>query len=151
VRTAIPTRLLLQLLNATPEQYAAVQNILGTPEKRQPAFVTRGKRGRLRFENDFLDLWLGPDHYDLRDRNKARFCIQYLFRQGAFDRNSACHFEKEIDPYVRSESGLEPLPGYAETKLHHYFNPSTGKFARLGRDLVRSAGRGSGRYFLNVD
>lgn len=112
---------------------------------------TSGQRGRLRFENDFLDIWLGEERYDLRERNKARLCIQYLFAKAAFDKTSACHFEKQIDPFVRKHSKLEPLPNCAETKLHHYFNPSTGKLAQLGRDLVQSAGRGSGRYFLNVE
>jgi hypothetical protein len=109
-----------------------------------------GQRGRLRCESGFLDLWLGGEFYDLRERNKARLCIEYLFEKGAFDKTSARHFEKEIDPYVRKHSKLEALPDYAEKRIHHYFNPSTGRIGRLGRELVQSAGRGSGRYFLNV-
>ena len=121
--------------------------IKATPAARPEA----GSRGRLRWENDFADIWLGDERYDLRERTKARLCIQYLYDACAFDQRSARHFEKQIDPYVRKHSKLEPLPNYAETKLHHYFNPSRGKLAKLGRELIRSAGRGTGRYFLNVE
>jgi hypothetical protein len=109
-----------------------------------------GKIGRMRYENNFEDIWLDGIHHDLRERNKARLCIQYLFGKSAWNKTTACHFERQIDPYVREHSKLEPLPNCAEVKIHHYFNPSTGKFARLGRDLIQSAGRGSGRYFLKV-
>jgi hypothetical protein len=106
--------------------------------------------GRLRYRAGFGEVWVGDELYDLRRRPKARFCLQYLFEKAAFDAASARHFEKQINPHVRKLSKLEPQPDYAEIKIHHYFNPSTGKIARLGRTLIRSAGRGSGRYFLNI-
>jgi hypothetical protein len=106
--------------------------------------------GRLRYRAGFGEVWVGDELYDLRRRAKARFCLQYLFEKAAFDAASALHFEKQINPHVRKLSKLEPQPDYAEIKIHHYFNPSTGKIARLGRTLIRSAGRGSGRYFLNI-
>ena len=121
-----------------------------TAEEKPARNKSSGNRGRLRYENDFLDLWLGAEFYNLRKRTKARLCIQYLFENGAFDKTSACHFEKEIDPYVREHSKLERLPPNAERKFHHYFNSGTGKLAQLYRELIESAGRGSGRFFLNV-
>lgn len=106
--------------------------------------------GRWSYLPDFTRMWLNGEEYDLRERLKARLCLQFLVEQGAFAEASARHFEKQIDPYVRKHSKLEPLPDYAETKLHHYFNPSNGKLAKLGRELIVSAGHGTGRYYLNV-
>jgi len=111
------------------------------------------KLGRLSYLPGYSQVWfLGKelDEYDLQERNKARLCIQFLVEKEAVTAALARHFEKEIDPYVRKHSKLEPLPDYAETKLHHYFNPSNGKLAKLGRELIVSAGHGTGRYYLNV-
>jgi len=111
----------------------------------------RIKIGRLEYDEGFSDVWFRGEHYNLRERAKARACIQFLADGKSFDRKSALHFEKEIDPHVREQCKLEPLPGNAETKIHHYFNPSKSKTAKLGREIIKSAGRGTGRYFLNVE
>ena len=95
-------------------------------------------------------MWLGPEVFDLSDRPKARACIEYLVRKRALDPKSARHIEREINPHVRKVCGLEKLPDYFETKIHHYFNPSSGMLSRLWRGLIKSAGRGTGRYYLDV-
>ncbi len=109
-----------------------------------------GTHGRLRFANDFADLWLGEEHFDLRERNKARISIKYLYENRAFTPKTARHFERQINPYVRKHTKLDPLPRNAETKFRHYFNPSHSKYARLARSLIQSAGRGTGRYYLKL-
>ena len=112
--------------------------------------------GRLRYLPGFTRVWFrGKDsaayeEYDLQERSKARLCIQYLVEKEAFTPALAGHFEKEINPYVRARSKLDPLPDSAETKIHHYFNPSNGRLATLGRELIVSAGHGTGRYYLSV-
>jgi hypothetical protein len=102
--------------------------------------------GRWQFSSDFKDVWLGDEHYDLRGRAKARFCIQYLVAQQAFDADSARHLETEIDPFVREKCRLPPP---AEIRIQHYFNDRAGEIARLRRELVKSAGR-NGRFYLQV-
>jgi len=157
-------------MNATPEQCAAVELILGL--RAAAAGVARNKRkrasavkaeagvssadadvihrvGRLAYRNGFADVWLGEEHFDLSRRAKARACLRHLVEQRAFDANSARDLTTEIDPYVRAQCQLPELPGYGELKIHHYFNPSKSDVARLGRELIRPAGR-NGRYFLNV-
>ena len=112
--------------------------------------------GRLSFLPGFTRVWFrGKEseadvEYDLQDRNKARLCIQYLVEKEAFSQAAAIHFEKEINPYVRARSKLEAQTSAAEIKIHHYFNPSNGRLAPLGRGLIVSAGHGTGRYYLNV-
>ena len=102
--------------------------------------------GRLRYSPGFRDVWVGDTHYDLRERTKARLCLQYLVEMRAFDSSSARHLLDEIDPYVRKEGDFLPA---ARIKIDHYFNDRTKKLPRLRRDLIASAGR-NGRYFLNV-
>ena len=112
--------------------------------------------GRLCYLPGFTRVWFrgkkgaADVEYDLQERNKARLCIQYLMEKEAFSPASAVHFEKEINPYVRERSKLDPQSNSAEIKIHHYFNPSHGKLAPLGRELIVSAGHGTGRYYLNV-
>jgi hypothetical protein len=103
-------------------------------------------RGRLRYSPGFRDVWVGDTHYDLRERAKARLCLQYLVEREAFDTRSARHLVDEIDPYVRMEGDFPPA---ADIKIDHYFNDRSGKLPRLRRELVASAGR-NGRYFLRV-
>jgi len=102
--------------------------------------------GKLQYRTGFKDVWLGGEHYDLRGRAKARFCIQYLVAQRAFDAASARHLEKEIDPFVRKKCQLPPA---SEIRIQHYFNDRSGKLTRLRSDLVKAAGR-IGRFYLNV-
>ena len=171
MREVIPTELWLRLMNATPEQYAAVELILGCNTKRRKQRVETGNRkpegkqenvetlakrdviqrvGWLAYRNDFADVWLGEEHFDLSRRAKARACLRYLVEQRAFDAASARDLSQEIDPFVRAQCQLPALPGGGELKIHHYFNPSKSDVARLGRELLRPAGR-NGRYFLSVE
>jgi hypothetical protein len=148
------------LCEATPAQLAAIATILGLRGGREceveqledgktPSAADVIQRvGRFAYRNDFADVWLGDEHFDLSRRAKARACLRYLVEHRAFDTASARHLETEIDPYVRGQCQLPALP-YGELKVHHYFNPSTGDVARLGRELIRAAGR-NGRYFLCV-
>ena len=104
-------------------------------------------RGRLRYRPGFEDVWVGDTPFDLRERGKARLCLQYLVEKKAFDASSARHLVDEIDPYVRERG---KFPRAAEIKIGHYFNDRRGKLRRLRRELIASAGR-NGCYFLRVD
>ena len=106
--------------------------------------------GRLSYLPDFTWVWLDGEEYDLRERLKARLCLQFLIEQEAFAEASARRFETEINPYVRTHSMREPQRENAEIKIHHYFNPSTGRLAKLGRGLIQLAGHGTGCYYLKV-
>jgi hypothetical protein len=103
--------------------------------------------GRFQYRDGFEDVWLGDEHYNLRGRNKARLCIQYLIELQAFTAASARHFAKEIDPYVRNKGDYLPA---AEIKIDHYFTDLNGRLPRLRKDLVRAAGR-NGRFYLKTD
>jgi hypothetical protein len=107
----------------------------------------RLKLGKLRYLPDFNDVWLDDEHYDLRSRQKARLCLQYLVENQAFDADSARHFTKEIDPYVRTHGNY---PRSADPKIDHYFNDSDGKLPALRRALIQKSGRRDGRYFLKA-
>lgn len=102
--------------------------------------------GNFNFLANFEDVWFNGEHYDLRRRAKARFCLQYLVAKKAFDPVSARHLEKEIDPFVRNKCNLPPP---SEIRIQHYFNDRSGKLSRLRSELVKSAGR-NGRFYLQV-
>lgn len=103
--------------------------------------------GRFRYLPGFNQVWIGDDLYDLRDRTKAKLCIQFMVESKAFDTGSAVHFLSEIDPYVRQHGNFPPA---ADIKIDHYFKDSTGQLSELRRRLIHSV-RGSGRYFLKVE
>ena len=103
--------------------------------------------GRFRYRPSFDDVWLGDTHYDLRDRKKARLCIQYLVEKKAFDAKSARHLTDEIDPYVRRRGDFMPS---AEIKIDHYFNDHKGELPQLRKQLIAGV-HGKGRYFLKVE
>jgi hypothetical protein len=151
VREHLSSELLIALMKATPEQHAAVEALLGVGSL--PAAGTNSdtiqRVGRLAYLNGFADVWLGDEHFNLRSRAKARACLRYLVENRAFDPASARDLTNEIDPFVRVQCQLPPLPGYGEIKIHHYFNPSTSDVARLGREIIRAAGR-NGRFYLNI-
>jgi hypothetical protein len=128
-----------------PAVEGAVAN--GTGKNIPAAAITVGRWSYL---PDFTRMWLDGEEYDLRERLKARLCLQFLVEQGAFAEASARHFEKEIDPYVREHSKRDPQRENADIKIHHYFNPSSGRLAKLGRELIHLAGHGTGCYYLNV-
>jgi hypothetical protein len=106
-------------------------------------------RGRLRYSSDYNDIWVGDAHYDLRTRDKARYCIKYLIEEEAFAKESGRHLAKEIDPYVREKCDLPSAP-LSEVKIHHYFNDNKGKLPKLREELIQSAGR-NGKYYLKVE
>ena len=103
--------------------------------------------GRLRYRPGFTDVWVDGVPYNLREREMARLCIQYLVEKKAFDARTARYFLAEIDPYVREKSGLtRPVEG----RLADYFKDRTGELRVLRRELVVPAGRNK-RYYLRVD
>ena len=123
---------------------AGVSNLLVSPAS--------GGCGRLRWEHGFDDVWLGETHYDLRTRNSARFCIQYLVASQAFDKSTARHLENEIDPFVRIKTRLPTLPRGATSNLRiqRYFNDPVKKYQQLRKELIRAEGR-TGRFYLQVN
>jgi hypothetical protein len=103
--------------------------------------------GRLRYRPGFTDVWVDGVPYNLREREMARLCIQYLVEKKAFDARTARYFLAEIDPYVREKSGLtRPVEG----RLADYFKDRTGELRVLRTELVVPAGRNK-RYYLRVD
>jgi hypothetical protein len=114
------------------------------PEK--IARASNGVQGRLRWENDFEDVWVDGVHYDLRGRDKARLCLEYLVGARAYSVESARHFLGEIDPYVRKRGDFIEL---ATVQMKDYFYSPSGKLAKLRRALIQSAGR-NGKYYLRT-
>jgi len=114
--------------------------------KRKAEVAAAGQVGRLRWENGFADVWLGGVHYDLRKRHQVRLCIEYLVKMKAFDEDSARHFDREIDPYVRKHGNFNSA---VDVKIGHYFNDRGGPCSELRRDLIRAVGR-NGKFYLSV-
>jgi len=140
------TRIMLDPASVTvlPAGGVAPATPVNGDAKTQPSIVaTAGEEGRLRWENDFEDIWVGGDHYDLRKRNTARHCIRYLAMMKAFDKASARHLEKEIEPHVRENAKLEKLPSSSDgnLRIQRYFNDPEKKYHALRKELVKSAGR----------
>jgi hypothetical protein len=103
--------------------------------------------GRFRYVDGLEDIWLGDEHYDLRERTKARLCLKYLVENEAFDAASARHFVDEIDVYVRENGNYLPA---ADIKIDHYFNDQSGRLPKLRKDLIQAAGR-NGKFHLKTD
>jgi hypothetical protein len=104
--------------------------------------------GRFRYVDGFADIWLGDDHFDLRERPKARLCIQYLVENHAFCPTTARHFLDEIDVYVRDKGNYLPA---ADIKIDHYFNDSTGRLPKLRKDLISVSGLRDGKFYIKTD
>lgn len=152
--SGLSSELLMRLLRATPEQYAAVERVLGmeastveigNAEKKSAGEVVAF--GRLKCLPGFNDVWVDDTAYDLRERSQVRLCLQFLVENGAQSPGSARHFVDEIDPYVRAHGNF---PRSAEPKIDHYFNDHSGKLPALRKALVQVV-HGKGRYFLKVD
>lgn len=121
----------------------------GSARRDDKAVVTEEtiySKGKLQYRLGFEDVWVGDTHYDLRNRKKARLCIQYLVEVQAFDAASARHLLDEIDPYVRERGNYAKS---ADIKIDHYFNDQKGKLPRLRKELIVSAR--NGRYYLKTD
>jgi hypothetical protein len=113
--------------------------------------IASGEVGRLRWDNDFEDIWVGGVHYDLSTRDAARYCIRYLVMMKAFDKATARHLEKEINEYVRKQMKRDVLkPGSdGNLRIQHYFSGSGKNYQGLRKELVKSAGR-NGCFYLQV-
>ena len=149
----LPDDCLVRILNDTNSATVLPAVEVKPVEKKKRANLpAAGGFGRLRYENNFDDIWVGNTHYDLRNRNTARYCIQFLYMMGAFDRESGCHLEKEIDPYVREMAKLDDLPASSDgnLRIQRYFNDPDKKYHNLRNELVKSAGR-NGCFYLQVN
>lgn len=103
--------------------------------------------GRFRYRDGFAEVWLGEEHFDLRDRKKIRLCFEFLVTKKAFDSDSARHFVDEIDVYVRKKGNYLPS---ADIKIDHYFNDQSGRLPKLRKELIPAAGR-NGKFYLKTD
>ena len=134
-----------------PESLRALCSLLAKGDAAQQSGGTRAERilvrGRLEYRPGLRDVWVGDRHYDLRERTKARLCLEYLVEKQAFDPESARDLVEEIDPYVRD---MGNFPRAADIRIDDYFRDGAGRLRGLRRDLIVSAGR-NGRYFLRVD
>jgi hypothetical protein len=110
-----------------------------------------GEIGRLRWDNDFNDVYVGSEHYDLRTRDAARHCIRYLVMMKAFDKATARHLENEINKHVREQVKRDVLkPGSdGNLRIQHYFSGSGKDYHGLRKELVKSAGR-NGCFYLQA-
>ena len=112
-----------------------------------PAREVIRTHGRFRYVDGCADIWLGDEHYDLRDRTKARLCIQYLVENQAFDPSAARHLVNEIDVYVRENGNYLPA---ADIKIDHYFNDQSGRLPKLRKDLISVSGGRNGKFYLKT-
>jgi len=103
--------------------------------------------GRFRYVEGMEDIWLGDEHYDLRERTKVRLCIKYLVENEAFDPSRARHFVNEIDVYVREQGNYPPA---ADIKIDHYFNDQNGRWPKLRKDLISVSGGRDGKFYLKT-
>jgi hypothetical protein len=119
-------------------------------ETKSAARLASGSHGRLQWANDFKEIRLGGVLYHLLTRKKARYCIQYLVQKEAFDEKSARHLEREIDPFVRKHSKMDPLPDSSRDNLRiqHYFTGTGKNLHQLCAELIKSAG--NGRFYLHT-
>ena len=123
----------------------------GDIEAALPFVAPAGEEDRLRWDNDFNDVYVGGVHYNLASRDAARHCIRYLVAMGAFDKASARHLEREINVYVRKQVKRDVLkPGSdGNLRIQHYFSGSDKSYLRLHKELVKPAGR-NGCFYLQV-
>ena len=84
----------------------------------------------------------------MRERTKARLCIQYLVENQAFDPGTARHLVDEIDVFVRENGNYPPA---ADIKIDHYFNDQCGRLPKLRKDLISVSGGRDGKFYLKTD
>lgn len=118
-------------------------------KSKTPDVVVCGSAGRLNWDNDFREIRLGGVLYNLETRKRARFCIKYLAAWKAYDEFSARHLEKQIEPYVRAQAGMNPLPESSKynLRIQQYFHGNK-NLQKLGSELIVLAG--NGRYYLRT-
>ena len=111
-------------------------------KSKTPDVAARGSVGRLRWDNDFNDVYVDGIHYDLTTREGARYCIRYLVMMKAFDKARAKHIERDINKYVIEQAKREVIkPGTdGNLRIQRYFN-GPGNYPRLCKALVRAVGR----------
>ena len=150
MQAVIPSELLLRLIGASPERFAAVEQLLAAcPEAALPAGGAREsiiKIGRLEYREGFKDVWYADEHYNLRGHRKAQLCLEFLARNHAVDEVSARHFLDEIDPYVRANGEFIQLKN---VRIKDYFNDPTGHLQALRQALVQVV-EGTGKYYLRT-
>jgi hypothetical protein len=110
--------------------------------------VVEFEKGRLKIYAGYKVVIFDGVPYDLSTRAQARLCLEYMVKEGAFDIQSARHFVKQIDPFVREGSNCARA---ADPKIDHYFNPPPRKLPELRKALIQSTGLRDGRYFLKVE
>jgi hypothetical protein len=118
-------------------------------KSKTPDVPVRGSVGRLRWDNDFREIRLGGVLHNLETRKRARFCIKHLAAWKAYDEFSARHLEKQIEPYVRAQAGMDPLPESSKynLRIQQYFLGNK-NHQKLCSELIKSAG--NGRYYLRT-
>jgi hypothetical protein len=142
----------LSQLPDVPKTLAGTQNEIGSVRTKTALRPGAGAVGRLKYDNGFNDIWFGGVHHDLRQRNQARYCIQYLVEAGAFEGATARHLETEIEPFVRKKARLPALPASSITnvRIQRYFNDPTKRLQQLRKELIKAEGR-TGRFYLDVN
>ena len=118
-------------------------------KSKTPDVPVRGSEGRLSWDNDFKEIRFGGVLHNLETRKRARFCIKYLAAWKAYDEFSARHLEKQIEPYVRAQAGMDPLPESSKynLRIQQYFHGNK-NLQKLGSELIVLAG--NGRYYLRT-
>jgi hypothetical protein len=132
-----------------PPAAAATGGPKRVKKSKTPDVPIRGSVGRLSWDNDFREIRLGGVLHNLVNRKRARFCIKYLAAWKAHDEFSARHLEKQIEPYVRAQAGMDPLPESSKynLRIQQYFLGNK-NLQKLCSELIVLAG--NGRYYLRT-
>jgi hypothetical protein len=134
----------LTVLNSASELFRGVLD--SREDKSDEQRVSR--RGRLGWLPDCSTVWLDGKAIDLRNRKRARACLQYLVDNRAFGEESARDLIDEIDLFVRGQYGEERAL-HATVRIQDYFKRHA-ELQRLCKEIVKS-GPGKGEYYLKVD
>ena len=105
--------------------------------------------GRLRYRPGFNRVRIGKKIFDLRNRQQAQICLEFMIRQHACDAGAALHFLTEIDPEVRRVGNLGDRGQFSEPKIDQYFNDPQNLLPQLRAELIAVV-RGIGQYFLKA-
>lgn len=103
------------------------------------------RKGKFEWRQDFNDVWVDGDHYDLRQRHLARLCLQYLAEKKVFDSQHALDFVADIDPYVRSLAGKPAKDRGTASRIADYF---VGENINALRKALIRPGQKPGSYYL---